>query len=306
MKYLKHINSIVTGYFTLWIILFSILTYFYPEPFKGLKTLIVPTLGIIMFGMGMTLKVEDFKKIFLRPREVSIGVAVQYIFMPLMGFILATIFSLNFMLAAGVVLVGSCPGGTASNVITYLSKGDLALSVSMTILSTLLSPILIPLMMYLYANQWIEVPVFKLFISSFQIVIIPIALGLVFSHFLGKKIKSIIQILPAVSAISIIFIVGVIVASNTQAISAVGLTTLLVIIIHNVSGLTLGFSAAKLFSMNKEQARALSIEIGMQNSGLGVALATTHFGPLAALPSALFSVWHNISGSILAWWWRKQ
>ena len=306
MNFLKTVNSIVTNFFTAWIIIFSVLTFYYPGHFMGLTWLIVPTLGIIMFGMGTTLTTDDFRRVFKRPGDIGTGVFLQYMIMPLAAFILVKFFGLNYQLAAGVILLGSCPGGTASNVITYLARGDVALSVTLTAVSTLICPLLIPALMYIYASQWIEVPVLKLFISSVQIVIIPVLLGLGVRALLGKKADSLNDVLPSVSTLAIIFIVGVIVAANREAISSTGPKILLLVIIHNVFGLVSGYYTARLAGMDIKRARTVSIEVGMQNSGLAVALSNLHFGAFAALPSAVSSVWHNISGSLLAWWWRKN
>ncbi len=305
MRYLSLVNSIVTDYFTFWIILFSVIAYLVPAPFEGLTYLIVPVLGIIMFGMGMTLTAGDFKRILKRPRDVAVGIGAQYLIMPFLGFVLADIFGLGAVLAAGVVLVGSCPGGTASNVITYLAKGDVALSVTMTSVSTFIAPFMIPFLMYLYAGQWIDVPVYHLFISTVQIIILPVVLGVVIRMLLGNKIGYALPVLPAVSAVSIIFIVAVIVAANAASIAEVGLGIGAVVILHNALGLTVGYLAARVSGMETAKARAVSIEVGMQNSGLAVALANLHFGALTALPGAVFSVWANISGSAVAWWWRR-
>jgi BASS family bile acid:Na+ symporter len=303
---LRFLNSLITRYFTFWIIGFSIFTYMYPDHFKRLIYLIPLSLGVIMFGMGTTLSGQDFKRVLLRPLEVAIGFLLQYGFMPLAGFVLANIFGLKPLIAAGVVLVGSCPGGTASNVITYLARGDVALSVTLTSVSTIMSPVLTPLFTYIYAGQWIDVPAFKLFITATEIIILPIALGLGIRSLYGEKVKLSAEFLPLLSSAAIIFIVGVIVAANADSISRVGLRTGLVVIIHNVLGLAVGFGVARLAGMDMKKAKAVSIEVGMQNSGLGVALAGTYFGALAALPAAIFSVWHNISGSALAWWWSRQ
>lgn len=296
----------VTDYFTFWIILFSLIAYFLPVPFAGLTRLIVPVLGIIMFGMGTTLSGEDFRRIAGRPRDVGIGLAAQYGIMPLTGFILAKVFSLDPALAAGVVLVGSCPGGTASNVIAYLAKGDVALSVAITSASTLIAPLTIPFFMYLFAGQWIEVPMLGLFFSAFEIIIIPVALGAGLRVLLGKRIAYVLPVLPAISSLSIIFIVGVIVAANAGPIASTGAEVALIVILHNITGFSLGYAVARLSGMDVRSARAVSIEVGMQNSGLAVALANLHLSALAALPGAVFSVWHNISGSALAWWWRRS
>ena len=306
MRYLSLLNSIITDYFTFWIIIFSAIAYFDPSHFAGLTYLIVPTLGVIMFGMGVTLTIDDFKRVFLKPKDIGIGVVTQYAVMPFLGFALAKLFGLDPLLAAGVVLVGSCPGGTSSNVMTYLARGDVAFSVTMTSVSTIISPIMLPSMMYIYAGQWINVPVINLFLSTVKIILVPVILGLSFRMLMKDKIKYVLPVLPSVSAASIIFIVGVIVAANTDAIATVGLVVAIVSIIHNVFGFSIGYGVARFFGMDVTRARAVSIEIGMQNSGLAVALANTYFGALAALPGAIFSVWMNISGSALAWWWRRN
>ncbi|MER3447104.1 MAG: hypothetical protein C4291_09785 [Candidatus Dadabacteria bacterium] len=256
-----------------------------------------------MFGMGITLKKEDFKRVFLRPQDVAIGFCAQYGIMPLAGFALAKVFRLEPLLAVGVVLVGSCPGGTASNVITYLGRGDVVLSVAVTSVTTLFSPILTPLFTYLLAGEWTAVPVLKLFISTVEIILLPVALGLFVRGLFKEKVEAVIPLLPS---ITIIFIVGVIVAANAGSIGRVGFRAAFAVMVHNIVGLVIGFYIARLFGMEIPKARAVSIEVGMQNSGLGVALAGAHFGVIAALPSAIFSVWHNISGSLLAWWWRRS
>lgn len=254
----------------------------------------------------MTLTLSDIKEVILRPKEIVLGTSLQFFVMPLLGFLLAKIFRLSPELAAGVILLGSCPGGTASNVIAYLAKGDVALSVSLTSVSTLLSPLLTPLMTYLYADKIIYVPVFGLFLSALQIVIAPIAVGIIARKMFKDNIDSIIEFLPSVSIIAIIFIVGVIVAVSKQSIAMLGLALGLIIVLHNSFGLAIGYTAARLLGMDSKKARTIAIEVGMQNSGLGVVLAKTHFSLLAALPSALFSVWHNVSGSLLALMWRKN
>lgn len=306
MKYLSFINSAVTSLFTLWIILFSVIAFYAPSPFAGLTGLIVPVLGVIMFGMGMTLRAEDFRRILKRPRDVGVGVAAQYGIMPAAGFVLAWAFGLDPVLASGVILVGSCPGGTASNVITYLARGDVALSVTITSATTLIAPIMIPAAMYIFAGKWIDVPASGLFISTVKIILLPVALGVVARAILRDKIEYFLPVLPSLSAISIVFIVAVIVAANAGSIASVGAEVALIVVIHNAIGLSAGYGLARLSGMNVTSARAVSVEVGMQNSGLAVALANVHFGALAALPGAVFSVWHNISGSAIAWWWRRN
>lgn len=306
MRYLQLLNSLVTSLFAFWIVIFSLVAYFYPSHFEGLGYLIVPSLGIIMFGMGATLTVDDFKRVFSSPKDVGIGVATQFAAMPFLGFILAKLFGLDPILAIGVVLVGSCPGGTSSNVMTYLARGDVAFSVTMTSVSTILSPIMLPVLMYVYAGQWIDVPIIKLFKSTVQIILLPVGLGLLFRMLVKDKIKYILPVLPSVSAGAIIFIVGIIVATNSENIAVVGITVAAISVIHNIVGFSIGYWVARYFGMDMLKAKAVSIEIGMQNSGLAVALANTYFGALAALPGAVFSIWMNISGSALAWWWRRN
>lgn len=306
MKYLSFINSAVTSLFTLWIILFSAVAFYAPSPFAGLSGLIVPVLGVIMFGMGMTLRAEDFGRMLKRPRDVGVGVAAQYGIMPVTGFVLAWGFKLDPTLAAGVILVGSCPGGTASNVITYLARGDVALSVTITSATTLMAPLMIPAFMYLFAGKWIDVPASGLFVSTVEIILVPVALGVIARALLRDRIEYVLPVLPALSAIAIVFIVAVIVAANAGSIASVGAEVALIVVIHNTAGLVLGYFAARLSGMDVTSARAVSVEVGMQNSGLAVALANVHFGALAALPGAVFSVWHNISGSAVAWWWRRS
>lgn len=306
MNFIKILNSIITNYFTAWIIFFSIIAFFYPDYFSSLTGLIVPTLGIIMFGMGTTLTTNDFRRVFRRPGDIGIGVLLQYIIMPAAAFMLVKLFGIDHYLAAGVILLGSCPGGTASNVITYLARGDVALSVTLTAVSTLICPVLIPSLMYFYASRWIEVPVLKLFISSVQIVIIPVLLGLGFRAMLKNKAEKLNLILPSVSTVAIIFIVCVIVSANKETISSTGPKILLLVVFLNLFGLAAGYYTARLAGMDIIRARTVSIEVGMQNSGLAVALSNLHFSALAALPPAVSSVWHNISGSLLAWYWRRK
>jgi len=302
---LSTLNSFITSYFALWMVAFSLFAYFFPFHLSGLTKFITPTLGIIMFGMGMTTTPEDFKRVFKRRGDVIVGTTAQYAIMPLLGYLIARALGLEPILAAGVVLVGSCPGGTASNVITYLARGDLALSVSLTAVSTMLSPVLTPVLTYVYAGTWVDVPVGGLFLSTFEIVLVPVVAGIALRWALREKSRAAAVLMPSVSALGIIFVVGVIVAANAENIKTAGLMTALAVVLHNALGLVGGSSVARLYGMSGPARRAVAIEVGMQNSGLGVALALAHFGPLAALPGAIFSVWHNLVGSVIAWYWRR-
>lgn len=281
-------------------VIFAAVALVVPASFKWVTPHITILLGVIMFGMGMTLRVEDFKEIFRRPRDVFIGLLAQFTIMPLLAWGLAIIFQLPPELAAGMILVGTCPGGTASNVMTYLAKGDLALSVSITMAATLVAPFLTPLLTWKLAGAWIEVSLSAMMLSIAQVVIAPILLGILLNHFFAETVKRIVKILPLVSIVAILLILGGVVAVNAEKILATGLLLMLAVVCHNLLGYGLGFGAAKIFKLNMAKAKAVSIEVGMQNSGLAVSLAMIHFGAAAAIPGALFSVWHNISGSILA------
>lgn len=281
-------------------VIFAAVALVVPSAFKWVTPHITILLGVIMFGMGMTLRVEDFKEIFRRPRDVFIGLLAQFTIMPLLAWGLATIFRLPPELAAGMILVGTCPGGTASNVMTYLAKGDLALSVSITMAATLLAPFLTPLLTWKLAGAWIEVSLSAMMLSIAQVVIAPILLGILINHFFAETVKRFVKILPLVSIVAILLILGGVVAVNADKILATGLLMMFAVICHNLLGYGLGFGAAKIFKLNMAKTKAVSIEVGMQNSGLAVSLAMIHFGAAAAIPGALFSVWHNISGSIFA------
>ena len=272
----------------------------FPAPFKWVPPQITMLLGVVMFGMGMTLRVEDFKEIFRRPRDVLIGLLAQFSIMPLLAYGLAIIFQLPAELAAGVILVGTCPGGTASNVMTYLAKGDLALSVSISMASTILAPIVTPLLTWILAGAWVDVSFFDMMLSIVQVVILPILLGIIVNNLFGDLVKGVVKILPVISIVAILLILGGVVSVNAEKILQMGLTIMLVVVLHNLCGYGLGYCAAKISKMNVAKTKAISIEVGMQNSGLAVSLAITHFSAAAAIPGAIFSVWHNISGSIMA------
>jgi BASS family bile acid:Na+ symporter len=250
--------------------------------------------------MGMTSRVEDFREVFLRPRDVLVGVTAQFVIMPLIAYGLATLCNLPAELAAGVILVGTCPGGTSSNVMTFLAKGDLALSVSMTMTTTLLAPFVTPILTLWLAGAWIDVSVASMMLSIVKVVIAPIILGLVINQLFSDLVQRVIKILPLISIIAILLILGGVVSVNAQRILETGGLIVSIVVCHNLFGYALGYCVAKIFGMNLAKSKALSIEVGMQNSGLATSLAMTHFGAAAAIPGALFSVWHNISGSLVA------
>lgn len=300
MQALARLIRFVGTTFAIWVLLFATLAFFAPAQFKWIGPYIVPLLGLIMFGMGLTLSRDDFKEVVKRPRDVAIGVAGQFLIMPALAWLLSTALQLPPEIAVGVILVGCCPGGTASNVMTFLARGDVALSVAVTSVTTLLAPIVTPALIYLLASQWLEVSAAAMFWSIVQVVVLPIAFGVLAQSLLRDKVKAAVAVLPLVSVVAIVAIVAAVVAGNQARIASSGLMIFAVVVLHNVLGLLLGYWLAKMSGMSVAKRKAISIEVGMQNSGLGVALATAHFSPLAAVPSAIFSVWHNISGPLVA------
>ncbi len=302
------LSQFIQKTFALWLLLVSAIAFVYPQAFAWLTQYITWFLGIIMFGMGMTMTLADFQTLIEHPKGVVIGVLAQFIIMPTIAYVLTVVFRLPLDMAIGVLLVGCCPGGTASNVITFLAKGNVGLSIACTTVSTLLAPLLTPLMFYLFAKQWIDIDASAMMMSVLQVVLLPIVLGLTARTLFKQQVSRSIQIMPLVSVTAIIIIVAAIVANSKAAIISSGLFLLLLVILHNGFGLLLGYFGAKFFGLPIPDRRAIAIEVGMQNSGLGVALAAVHFAtmPVAAVPSAIFSVWHNISGSLLATWWQKR
>lgn len=303
---LHRVSQFVTLTFVFWVLLFAILALAIPSGFRWIAPSISWLLGIVMFGMGLTIKPRDFREVFTRPVAVAIGVVGQFLIMPVLAFLLARGFHLPPEIAVGVILVGCCPGGTASNVITFLARGDVALSVTVTSITTLLAPLVTPALIYLLASQWIAVQPLALLLSVVQVVLLPIVLGIAAQRLLRAKAAVAIHLLPVVSVIAIVAIVAAVVAVSRDKILQSGLLILAIVILHNGLGYALGFLLARIFRLNYAQCKAVSIEVGMQNSGLGAALAAAHFSPLAAVPSAIFSVWHNISGPLLATYFRRK
>lgn len=300
MKALEKLSAFISKYMAVFVILIAAIALYQPWTFKWAAPKVTLLLGIVMFGMGMTLQPRDFKLVFQRPHDVLVGALAQFTIMPLLAWLLAKGFNLPPDLAAGVILVGTCPGGTSSNVMTYLAKGDVALSVSMTMTTTILAPIVTPILTWVLAGEWVEISLRAMMLSIVQVVILPIVLGFVINYFFAKTVQKVIKLLPLVSVVAIVLIVGGVVAVSAQRIRETGLLIMGVVILHNLLGYGLGYVLAKALHMNLAKAKAISIEVGMQNSGLATSLALTHFGPTAAIPGAIFSVWHNISGSLAA------
>lgn len=305
-KILERISNFFSKKFPLIVIVISIFALYQPAVFTWVVPYIAILLGIIMFGMGMTISFQDFIIIFKKPKDILLGICLQYLVMPLLAFILARIFILPKELAVGVILVGTCPGGTASNVMTFLAKGDVALSVAMTSVSTFLSPFLTPLITLVLARHWIAVNVMDMFISIAQIVLIPVILGMLVNNLFAKQLNEVKTILPTISVIAIILIIGGVVGANNEKIFSIIVKVFIVVALHNAFGFLVGYYVSKKCGVSKAKRKAIAIEVGMQNSGLAVSLAMSHFSALVAIPGTIFSIWHNIAGSILAGFWSRK
>jgi BASS family bile acid:Na+ symporter len=296
----------LTRLFPLWAILGSLLAFLWPDGLAGLKPAIVPLLGLVMFGMGITLTGWNFLTVLQRPLPVLLGVALQFLLMPLVAWLLAAVFGLSAPVGVGLILVGCCPGGTASNVICYLARGDVALSITLTAVSTLLAVLATPLLTLVYAGQIVPVPVWDMLGSIFRIIFLPVMAGVVLNHFLHARLTAARAVFPAVSVAAIVLIIAIIVALNQDQLTHVAAGAALAVMAHNILGLLGGYWVPRWLGRDERECRTLAIEVGMQNSGLAVALAVKYFSAAAALPGALFSIWHNLSGSYLAGRWRRK
>ena len=295
-----------TQLFPLWALLVTGMACLFAAPLTRLQSLIVPLLALVMFCMGLTLSQADFRRVLANPLPVALGVTLQFLLMPLIAWTIAIGLGLSAQLTAGMILVGSCSGGTASNVICYLARGDVALSISMTLVSTLLGIIATPLLCTLYLSRTVDVDTLGMFVNILQVVLLPVAIGTLVRHFWSAGINRIEFLLPGLAVAVILLIIAIIVALNAERLAEIGAITCLAVILHNSGGLAGGYYLSRLMGMDKLRARTIAIEVGMQNSGLGVTLALQFFSATAALPGALFSVWHNISGSLLASWWSRR
>lgn len=298
--------SKVTRLFPLWALLLSIFAYYTPNSFTGVSPFISYLLMLIMFTMGVTLRISDFKRVVTRPAPVIICTFIHYLIMPLAAWLLAKAFDMPADLAVGMILVGSVASGTASNVMIYLARGDVALSVTISSVSTLVGVFATPLLTLLYADTSISVNVMGMLLSILQIVIIPIIAGLVIHHLLSEIVKKIEPFLPSLSMICILAIISAVVAGSQSHIASVGFMVAIAVVLHNGIGLIGGYWGGRLFGFDESTCRTLAIEVGMQNSGLAATLGAQYFGAMAALPGALFSVWHNLSGSLLAGYWQGK
>ena len=300
---MKKICDFIARWMGVLVLLLVVLALLMPAPFAAIDLWVInPRLGLIMFGMGMTLSPQDFRIVFSRPKDVIIGCAAQFTVMPLLAWVLSWLFDLPPELALGVILVGCCPGGTASNVITYLAKGDLALSVGMTATSTVLAPLMTPLLTWLMAGKFVDVDAVAMLMSIVYVVIGPIAAGFLIQRYMPRFTRWAVAYLPAFSSLMIALLVAIIVGHNAGQLLKGGMVVVLVVILHNIGGFSLGYVLGRLLGLSDDKRKAISIEVGMQNSGLASSLATIHFAayPMAVVPGAIFSVWHNVCGAFVA------
>ena len=297
---------LIIRYFPLLAIVAAVIGFLLPQVFTPLSDYIVPLLTLIMFAMGMTLTFSNFKNVLQEPLKIALGTSLQFILMPLTAFLISHLFSMERELMVGMILVGCCPGGTASNVVCYLAKGDLALSISLTMVSTFLSVIATPFLTWLYLGQAIEVPILSMMLSILQMVIFPVFAGLILNTYFSDSLVKLLPALPAISVVAIVLIIGIVVALNSDNLVMISGFVLIAVILHNLFGICTAYAISKRFNYDDKTCRTIAIEVGMQNSGLGVALATQFYSSLAALPGAVFSLWHNLSGSLLAGYWSRK
>lgn len=290
----------LTRLFPVWAIFLGAIAFISPKVFIELKPAIFPLLMIVMFGMGLTLSWQDFKRVWSTKHLVGIGVLIQYTIMPFAAFVLAKLFALSDALTIGMILVGATAGGTASNVMTYLAKGDVALSVSMTIVSTLFAIVLLPVLTWLYIGEMVTVAIQDMLISLLQLILLPVVLGVILNALFHNKLQPVVRFFPAFSAAAIIMIIAIVIALNKENFALLNLTLVAAIVLHNTIGLLTGYWISRHLGYDSVIARTIAIEVGMQNSGLSVALALKYFTAASALPGALFSIWHNLSGSVFA------
>lgn len=313
MNTIKSLSKFLTKYFTFFVILVALLAIFIPGPGTTLATTKVGNLSavsillmIVLFGMGITLTPNDFKRVARNPLQVILGTIAHYVIMPFIAFLLVHLFGLTGAAAVGVILVGSAPSGTSSNVMSFLSGGDVALDVSIGLLSTLLAPVMIPTLLKLLAGKWVNVPFSSMFFSAFQIVVIPIVLGIIVHTIFKEHVQKVIEIMPLISQVAILVIILAVLSANSKTILAVSTLILVpVIILHNLLGYLLGYGFSKLMKMDTPQQKAITFEVGMQDSALASTLAISFFEPASAIAAVMFSVWHNISGSVLASLWKN-
>jgi len=306
----ERLGELTSKYFVLWVLVASGAALYAPSAFTPIAEYITPLLGIIMLGMGLTLTPDDFKRIAERPRDVLIGAAAQWLVMPTLAYALVVVLGLPWEVGIGLILVGAAPGGTASNVMTYLGRGDVALSVTITTVTTVAAPLVMPAWIVALAGEQISVTFAQLSETIVWVVLVPVAAGLALRFLLDRyaptAAKVGLSVFPAVSVVAIVAIVAAVVGLNVENILTAGALVVVAVVLHNGLGLGAGYGVGVLTGMDEDRARACAFEVGLQNSGLAVALAAAFFDPIAALIPALFSVWHNVSGPALATFFTRS
>ena len=308
MNTLRKISYFVNKTFALWVVATGVFGFLFPEVFVLAGSWVPFLLGIVMFGMGLTLTTSDFREIFSRPKDVIIGIIAQFTIMPISAFVLCKAFDLPPDLAVGLMLLGCCPGGTASNVVTFLARGDVALSVTITSCTTLMAPVVTPALMYAFASEWLSIDPTAMFLSIGQVILVPIGAGVLIHRIFGDRVENVTCALPLISVTAIVIIIAAVVASTRSSIVNAGFVAFLVVAIQNAVGMGLGYVIGRMTGMNAAKCRALCFEVGMQNSALGVTLASVHFAanPMTALPSAVGALWHNLTGPIVATYFQSR
>lgn len=295
--------------FPVWVLLCGTIALFQPALFAWFRgDAIVWGLAVIMLGMGITLSVDDFKRVLKRPRVIAIGFAAQYVIMPLLGWSIARLLRLEPGLAVGFILVACCPSGTASNVVNFLARSDVALAVLVTMCTTFGAILMTPLLTKLLAGSYVGVDAWKLFVDTVQIVLVPLLLGLGLHHVSPRVVKAVLPVAPSVSVAAIVLICASVIGQNAAMVKRSGGTLLLGVFLLHIGGFFLGYLAARLLGCDRLVCRTISVEVGMQNSGLGVALAQKNFPllPGAPVPCAISATFHSIIGSLLAGVWRLR
>lgn len=306
MDFVDKMGMFVKKYMSLMVLIAAIIAYFKQEVFLWVVPNMNTMLGFIMFGMGMTLKKDDFTLILKRPKDVIFGTLAQYIIMPLGAFLVAKAFNLPGELAVGLILLGACPGGVTSNVMSFIAKGDVALSVTFTSISTLLAPIVTPAFILLFAGQWVQINALGMFISITKVVIVPIILGGICHRFFSRFTEKAIRVLPSISGLAMVLLVGGIVSANADKLTYSVIIVAFAVIVHNILGYIGGYITASKIGFDEEKRRVLSIETGMKNATLATTLAMAHFAPQAAIAPAIAGIWHAFSVSVLANYWGNK
>lgn len=306
MKFLEKLAQFICKHMALWVVVFSVIAFFYQAPFKPIGKYISYMLGVIMLGMGITMSLDDFRLVLTRPKDVFYGVVFRYLIMPFVGFGVAKMLGLPPALAAGMVLLGACPSGTGSNVMTYIAKGDTALSITVSSVNTILAPVLTTYIFSMLAGSMIPIDIKALLLDIVMIVLIPVGAGVALHMIAPSLVEKLTKVVPAVSVIFIIAIIASVVALNAAKMATMALILCVAVMIHNVAGLLLGYFAGKAVGMSEKKSRAITFEIGVENSGLAVALALAHLDPMAALPAAVMTVWEYLSGTMLAGYWGNK